>query len=141
MAKSRQTKKASPCEKTVCPSPEELSVIANNVKCEQCGLMFRNWPCYRFHNVRVHQHKNLARTVKGNVHYHCPVRTCIYTVNSQRYFSSMKYLKQVREEELVFINHLLHLHICRSSQVDVAGVVATNFVVHNFFFPFLLSMT
>ncbi|XP_014472690.1 PREDICTED: uncharacterized protein LOC106743405 [Dinoponera quadriceps] len=94
MAK-RPTAESTPlCEKTVCPSPEELSVITNNVRCEQCGLVFRNKPRYRLHDLKVHQRRNLDKTAKENVRYHCPVQSCVYAVNSQRYFSTMKYLKQ-----------------------------------------------
>lgn len=87
---------ASLCEKMICPSPEELSVITNNVKCEQCNLVFTNMSRYRMHDLKVHQRKKLDKIAKENVRYHCPVQSCVYAVNSQRYFSSMKYLKQVR---------------------------------------------
>lgn len=94
---------ALPSEKTICPSPEELSVINNNVKCEQCGLVFRNEPRYRLHDLKVHQRKKLDKIAKENARYHCPVQSCVYAVNSQRYFSTMKYLKQVCTLEY-FIN-------------------------------------
>lgn len=87
---------ASPCEKMICPSPEELSVISNNVRCEQCSLVFANASRYRLHDLKVHQRKKLDKIAKENVRYHCPVQSCVYAVNSQRYFSTMKYLKQVR---------------------------------------------
>lgn len=86
---------ASPFVKMICPSPEELSIINNNIKCEQCGLVFRNEPRYRLHDLKVHQHRKLDKIAKENARYHCPVQSCVYAVNSQRYFSTMKYLKQV----------------------------------------------
>ncbi|KAH0949056.1 hypothetical protein HN011_000288 [Eciton burchellii] len=85
---------ASVCEKTICPSPEELSVIINNVTCNKCGLVFRNKSRYQLHDLKVHQHKKLDKITKENVRYHCPVQSCVYAINSQRCFSTMKYLKQ-----------------------------------------------
>ncbi|KAF3426128.1 hypothetical protein E2986_01857 [Frieseomelitta varia] len=84
----------SKCIKTICPSPEELSVITNNVKCDKCGLVFKNGPRYRLHDLKVHQRKNLDKTIKENVQYHCPVESCIYAPKAERHFSTMKYLKQ-----------------------------------------------
>ncbi|XP_011643378.1 uncharacterized protein LOC105431104 [Pogonomyrmex barbatus] len=98
-------------EKTICPSPEELSVINNNVKCEQCGLVFRNEPRYRLHDLKVHQHKKLDKIAKENVRYHCPVQSCVYAVNSQRYFSAKKYLKQ----------HYLKVHAEKNYACDRCG--------------------
>jgi len=89
------TEGASICGKTICPSPEELSVITDNVKCELCGLVFTNESRYRLHDLKVHQRKSLDKITKENVRYHCPAQSCVYAVNSQRYFSTMKYLKQV----------------------------------------------
>lgn len=83
------------CERTICPSPEELSVIVNNVTCSKCGLVFRNEPRYRLHDLKVHQQKKLDKITRENVRYHCPVQSCVYAANSQRWFSTMKYLKQV----------------------------------------------
>ncbi|XP_015119891.1 uncharacterized protein LOC107043094 [Diachasma alloeum] len=80
--------------KMVCPSAEELSVIVNNVKCIQCGSMFKNEPRLRLHDLKVHQRKNLDKTVKECVRYHCPEPSCVYSPESARYFSTMKYLKQ-----------------------------------------------
>ncbi|XP_063976578.1 uncharacterized protein LOC135162267 [Diachasmimorpha longicaudata] len=80
--------------KMVCPSAEELSVIVNSVKCNQCGLVFKNEPRLRLHDLKVHQRKNLDKTVKESIRYHCPEPSCIYSPDSARYFSSMKYLKQ-----------------------------------------------
>ncbi|XP_017882726.1 uncharacterized protein LOC108626518 [Ceratina calcarata] len=81
--------------KIVCPLPEELSVIANNVKCDKCGLVFKNEPRYRLHDLKVHQRKNLDKATKQNARYHCPVESCVYALNAgERYFASMKYLKQ-----------------------------------------------
>ncbi|XP_012226175.2 uncharacterized protein Asciz [Linepithema humile] len=94
MPRGLSTESASICEKTICPSPEELSVITDNVKCEQCGLVFTNESRYRLHDLKVHQRKKLDKITKENVRYHCPVQSCVYAVNSQRYFSTMKYLKQ-----------------------------------------------
>ncbi|KAG7197384.1 hypothetical protein KM043_018490 [Ampulex compressa] len=94
MADIKLAKNVSELVKMVCPSPEELSIIANNVRCEKCGLIFRNEPRYRLHDLKVHQHKNLDKTIKENVQYHCPVESCIYALESQRHFSTMKYLKQ-----------------------------------------------
>ena len=84
----------SKCVKSVCPSPEQLGVITNNVKCDKCGLVFQNEPRYRLHDLKVHQHKNLDKTIRENVQYHCPVESCIYAPKAERHFSSMKYLKQ-----------------------------------------------
>lgn len=95
MPRKLSTEGASICEKTICPSPEELSIITDNVKCEQCGLVFTNESRYRLHDLKVHQHKKLSKITRDNVRYHCPVQSCVYAVNSQRYFSTMKYLKQV----------------------------------------------
>ncbi|XP_015186606.1 PREDICTED: ATM interactor [Polistes dominula] len=81
------------CE-MVCPSAEELSVIKNSICCEQCGLLFRNEPRYRLHDLKVHQRKKLGKITKENVRYHCPVETCVYAPDSERYFTTMKYLKQ-----------------------------------------------
>ncbi|KAK2588240.1 hypothetical protein KPH14_004270 [Odynerus spinipes] len=78
----------------VCPSAEELSVITNSICCEQCGLLFQNEPRYRLHNLKVHQRKKLGKTTKENVRYHCPVETCVYALESERFFTTMKYLKQ-----------------------------------------------
>ncbi|XP_006607927.1 uncharacterized protein LOC102681352 [Apis dorsata] len=84
----------SKCIKTICPSPEQLSIITNNIKCEKCGLVFKNEPRYRLHDLKVHQRKNLDKTIKENVQYHCPVESCIYAPKAERHFSTMKYLKQ-----------------------------------------------
>ncbi|XP_012281123.1 uncharacterized protein LOC105700105 isoform X2 [Orussus abietinus] len=78
----------------VCPTAEELSVIVNNVQCVHCGLNFRNEPQLRLHDLKVHQRRGLDKTVKENVRYHCPAASCIYAPESQRYFTTMKYLKQ-----------------------------------------------
>ncbi|KAL6434678.1 hypothetical protein ACFW04_006188 [Cataglyphis niger] len=102
---------ASLCEKTICPSPEELSVIINNVRCEQCNLVFANVSRYRLHDLKVHQRKKLDKVAKENVRYHCPVQSCVYAVNSQRYFSSMKYLKQ----------HYLKVHAEKNYACDRCG--------------------
>ncbi|EFN62565.1 Zinc finger protein JACKDAW [Camponotus floridanus] len=99
------------CEKMVCPSPEELSVITNNVRCEQCSLVFANMSRYRMHDLKVHQRKKLDKIAKENVRYHCPVQSCVYAINSQRYFSSMKYLKQ----------HYLKVHAEKNYVCDRCG--------------------
>ncbi|XP_011876373.1 PREDICTED: uncharacterized protein LOC105566741 isoform X2 [Vollenhovia emeryi] len=102
---------ASPLERVICPSPEELSVINNNVRCEQCGLVFRNEPRYRLHDLKVHQRRKLEKIAKENARYHCPVQSCVYAVNSHRYFGTMKYLKQ----------HYLKVHAERSHACDRCG--------------------
>ncbi|KAL0134752.1 hypothetical protein PUN28_001490 [Cardiocondyla obscurior] len=102
---------ALPPEKKICPLPEELSVINNDVKCEKCELVFRNEPSYRLHDLKVHQSKNLDKVAKENARYHCPVQSCVYAVNSQRYFSSMKYLKQ----------HYLKVHAEKNYVCDRCG--------------------
>ncbi|XP_043789434.1 uncharacterized protein LOC122713245 [Apis laboriosa] len=84
----------SKCIKTICPSAEQLSIITNNIKCEKCGLVFKNEPRYRLHDLKVHQRKNLDKAIKENVQYHCPVESCIYAPKAERHFSTMKYLKQ-----------------------------------------------
>ncbi|KOC63725.1 ATM interactor [Habropoda laboriosa] len=94
MEKIKPAGNVSKCVKTICPSPEELSVITNNVKCDKCGVVFQNEPRYRLHDLKVHQRKNLDKTIKENVQYHCPVETCIYAPTAERHFSTMKYLKQ-----------------------------------------------
>lgn len=94
----------SKCIKTICPSPEQLSIITNNIKCEKCGLVFKNEPRYRLHDLKVHQRKNLDKAIKENVQYHCPVESCIYAPKAERHFSTMKYLKQV---SLVIQKYLL----------------------------------
>lgn len=81
--------------KMVCPSAEELSVIVNNIRCTQCGLIFHNESRFRLHDLKVHQRKNLKKTVKEFVKYHCPESSCVYSPQSERYFTTMKYLKQV----------------------------------------------
>ncbi|XP_011310723.1 uncharacterized protein Asciz [Fopius arisanus] len=80
--------------KMVCPSREELSVIVNNVKCNECGLVFKNEPRLKLHDLKVHQKKNLNKTVKECIRYHCPEPSCVYSSDSPRFFSTMKYLKQ-----------------------------------------------
>ncbi|EZA57141.1 ATM interactor [Ooceraea biroi] len=95
------------CEKIICPPPEELSVIVNNVTC-QCGLVFKNESRYRLHDLKVHQKKKLDKITKENVRYHCPVQSCVYAVNSQKCFSSLKYLKQ----------HYLKVHAERKYACD-----------------------
>ncbi|XP_057329166.1 uncharacterized protein LOC130670010 [Microplitis mediator] len=80
--------------KIVCPPAEELSVIINNVRCNQCGLVFQNESRFRLHDLKVHQRKNLDKIVKDSIKYHCPEVSCIYSPTSQRYFTTMKYLKQ-----------------------------------------------
>lgn len=88
--------------KIICPSPNELSVINNNIKCNQCGLRFKNESSLRFHDVKSHQRKNLKKTDKEiKFHYHCPEQACVYSKNSSRHFTTMKYLKQV-----LLINYL-----------------------------------
>lgn len=82
--------------KIICPSANELSVIINNVKCNQCGLVFKNESRFRFHHVKIHQRKKLEKMDKmETTHYHCPEKTCIYSPTSSRFFTTMKYLKQV----------------------------------------------
>ncbi|XP_077257974.1 ASCIZ zinc finger protein [Temnothorax americanus] len=102
---------ASPPEKTICPSPEELSVINNDVRCERCGLVFGNEPRYRLHDLKVHQRKKLDKTAKENARYHCPVESCVYAVTSHRYFSTVKYLKQ----------HYLKVHAEKRYACDRCG--------------------
>ncbi|CAL7939419.1 unnamed protein product [Xylocopa violacea] len=94
MKKIKPAENVSKCVKTICPSAEELSVITNNVKCNKCGLVFQNEPRYRLHDLKVHQRKNLDKTIKEHVQYHCPVESCIYAPKAERHFSTMKYLKQ-----------------------------------------------
>lgn len=79
----------------VCPSADELGVIVNSVRCLECGLVFHNEPRLRMHDLKVHKQVNLAKNVKKNVRYHCPVASCVYDVKSERHFTTMKYLKQV----------------------------------------------
>lgn len=81
--------------KIVCPSAEALSVVVNNVQCAQCNASFRNESRLRFHDLKVHQRKNLDKTVKESIRYHCPESSCVYSCASDRYFTTMKYLKQV----------------------------------------------
>nr|XP_003699999.1 PREDICTED: uncharacterized protein LOC100883796 [Megachile rotundata] len=94
MEKVKPVENVSKCVKIICPSAEELSVITNNIKCDKCGLVFKNKPRYRLHDLKVHQRKNLDKAIKENVQYHCPVESCIYAPNAERHFNSMKYLKQ-----------------------------------------------
>ncbi|XP_015513056.1 uncharacterized protein LOC107219373 [Neodiprion lecontei] len=79
---------------TICPSPEELSVIVKSVRCLECGLEFQNEPRLRLHDLKVHKQGNLAKNDKKNIQYHCPVSSCVYALKSERYFTTMKYLKQ-----------------------------------------------
>lgn len=95
MEDTNPAKNISGSVKSICPSAEELSIITNNVKCGKCGLVFQNEPRYRLHDLKVHQRKNLDKTIKESVQYHCPVESCIYAPNAERHFTSMKYLKQV----------------------------------------------
>lgn len=82
--------------KMVCPSADELSVIITDVKCDQCGLVFKNEPRLRLHDLKVHQRKNLDKTVKECIEYHCPEKSCVYSPDSGRFFTTRKYLKQVK---------------------------------------------
>lgn len=80
---------------TMCPTEAELSVITNNILCGKCGLTFNNEPRYRMHDARVHKKITLEKTKVDNVRYHCPVKGCVYAQNSDKYFTMMKYIKQV----------------------------------------------
>ncbi|XP_012264392.2 uncharacterized protein LOC105690845 [Athalia rosae] len=82
------------CVRMVCPSPEELSVIVKSVQCLECGLVFQNEPRLHLHSLKVHKQANLMKNDKKNIQYHCPVASCIYALQSKRYFTTMKYLKQ-----------------------------------------------
>lgn len=82
--------------KRICPSKEELSVIINSIRCAECNLVFRNEPRFRMHDLKVHKHQKLDKSVKEIVWYHCPVKTCVYAPESQKHFTLYKYLKQVR---------------------------------------------
>lgn len=84
--------------KKVCPPPEDLSVVLNDLRCEKCRMHFKNLACYRMHNLKVHEKKYTLRTdeTEKNVQYHCPVKNCIYAINSNRFFTQKRYLKQVR---------------------------------------------
>ncbi|XP_008210594.1 protein indeterminate-domain 16 isoform X2 [Nasonia vitripennis] len=80
--------------KFLCPSIDELSTIVNEVKCEECKLIFRNEPQFRMHDFKVHKRKNLGKTCKKNFLYHCPIKDCIYAPNKKKHFTLYKYLKQ-----------------------------------------------
>lgn len=84
--------------KTVCPKAEELSVIVNKVRCEECGVTFSNESRLRMHVLKIHEHKNLTKNDK-EVRYHCPEKMCVYALKSQRYFRTLKYLKQVSRKK------------------------------------------
>ncbi|XP_043288000.1 uncharacterized protein Asciz [Venturia canescens] len=94
--------------KIVCPKAEELSVIVNKVRCEECGLTFSNEPRLRMHVLKIHEHKNLIKNIKEDVRYHCPENTCVYALTSQRFFTTMKYLKQ----------HYLKVHAAKKFGCD-----------------------
>ncbi|XP_011501613.1 PREDICTED: zinc finger protein JACKDAW [Ceratosolen solmsi marchali] len=80
--------------KFICPSIDELKVIVNHIRCEECNLVFCNKPRFRMHDLKVHKHQNLDKSFKGNVRYHCPVNNCIYAPNNKKHFALYKYLKQ-----------------------------------------------
>ena len=83
----------------VCPPPEDLSVILNDLRCEKCNLHFKNLARYRMHNLKVHEKKNLTKLEnedKEDIHYHCPIKNCNYAINCERFFTQQRYLKQVR---------------------------------------------
>lgn len=96
--------------KTVCPSPEELSVIVNSVQCLECGLIFQNEPRLRMHDLKIHKQENLVKSEKKNIQYHCPVASCVYALKSKRYFSTMKYLKQVSHSSPSIYPHNNNIH-------------------------------
>lgn len=81
--------------KFICPSAKDLGVIVNEVRCEECSLVFCNEPRFRLHYLKVHKRKSLDRTCKDNVRYNCPVENCIYAPNKEKSFKLHKYLKQV----------------------------------------------
>jgi hypothetical protein len=82
--------------KFICPSADELRVIVNQVRCEECSLIFCNEPRFRMHDLKVHKRKNLDKRLKGDVRYLCPIKDCIYAPNNKKYFTLHKYLKQVK---------------------------------------------
>lgn len=89
----------------VCPPPEDLSVVLNDLRCEECSLHFRNLARYRMHNLKVHEKKDLTKTGpedKEVIHYHCPVKTCVYAIDCERFFTKQRYLKQVRNKSIFF---------------------------------------
>lgn len=90
----------------ICPKPEDLSVISSKVQCEDCNETFKSASQLHMHKTRVHEGKNLRRTVK-NKKYCCPEESCQYSVNSCKHFASMKYLKQV--QTLLFFKQKLCL--------------------------------
>ncbi|XP_058801764.1 uncharacterized protein LOC131670294 [Phymastichus coffea] len=85
------------CEKPIkyiYPPAKDLGVIINEVRCEECNLVFYNESRFRMHDLKVHKRKHLEKICKENVRYKCPVNDCIYAANRQKSFTLYKYLKQ-----------------------------------------------
>ncbi|XP_043461693.1 ATM interactor isoform X2 [Leptopilina heterotoma] len=83
--------------KKVCPPAEDLSVVLNDIRCEECDMRFKNLARYRMHNFKIHDKKYKLKAndeTEKNVQYHCPVNNCIYAINCNRFFTQKRYLKQ-----------------------------------------------
>ncbi|XP_014234438.1 uncharacterized protein LOC106657420 [Trichogramma pretiosum] len=80
--------------KIICPSINELTKISVEVRCSKCDSVFSNESCYRFHDLKVHQQKNIEKVIKQNVKFHCPIENCIYAIGNQKHFTLFKYVKQ-----------------------------------------------
>lgn len=90
--------------KFLCPSVDELSIIVNEVKCDECKLIFHNEPQFRMHDFKVHKRKNLGKNCKKAFFYHCPIKNCIYAPGNKKYFTLYKYLKQVSIATIAIIH-------------------------------------
>ncbi|KAG8224380.1 hypothetical protein J437_LFUL005202 [Ladona fulva] len=85
----------------ICPLPSELSFITKNIPCpeEGCKGTFLNSSNLEMHLSKRHRKRSDSNNKKDavnktNCQYHCPVEKCLYNINSDRYFSHIKYLKQ-----------------------------------------------
>ncbi|KAK6185950.1 hypothetical protein SNE40_008077 [Patella caerulea] len=82
---------------------EELNIkVNNNISCdvEGCNKTFTSGGSYLLHKTKTHpaegQVASLPKKKTSDVvyRYHCPVFNCVYNPQSERFFSSQKYLKQ-----------------------------------------------
>lgn len=94
----------------VCPPATELSVIRNCISCpeEDCGKIFQTSSALHMHVTKHHRRGTLQRRDKSiPTHFYCPEESCVYHVNASRFFTQMKYLKQVSIDYIALLTELV----------------------------------
>lgn len=84
-------------KRLIVPSHEELSSVNNNLKCTEpnCDSVFKSSSNLMMHLAQHHKIKRNALSKQNDkAEYACPAEGCKYAVESTKYFSKLRFLKQ-----------------------------------------------